>query len=129
MTLGTRPNAILFGVKRPRRIPINDRATYHVGTGCIALADGSVIELSVTEEAVFELMLRTPKITVTWERAQYEAGISRDTLTQIIKGIRVKLGRNSVRTHHARGCSLQPQFVATPRVLHANIRPHHERYG
>lgn len=79
------------------------------------LATGAVVELTVAEEELFELLLGTPKITVPWQRMEYELARSNLTLRHLIRGLRDKLGSRSVKTHTGMGVSLQPQFVGSAR--------------
>lgn len=104
-----------LAMKRPRRIRINEHAVYLSGTGCVKLATGAVVELTVAEEELFELLLGTPKITVPWHRAEYELARSNLTLRHLVRGLRDKLGSRSVKTHTGVGISLQPQFVGSAR--------------
>lgn len=106
-----RPNAM----KRPRGVRINSHAVYLLGTGCIKFANGAVVELTVAEEELFELLLRMPKVTVPWQRAEYELARSNLTLRHLVRGLRDKLGSRSVKTHTGIGISLQPQFVGSAR--------------
>ena len=73
------------------------------------------MELTVAEEELFELLLRTPKITVPWARIGYELARSDMTIRHLMRGIRDKLGSRSVRTHTGLGVSLQPHFVGSTR--------------
>lgn len=101
-------------MKRPRRVALNEHAEYLVGTGCVRVA-GAVIELTVAEEEMFELLLRTPKVTVPWATIEYETARSNLTLRHLMRGLRDKLGARAVKTHTGKGISLQPQFVGTAR--------------
>lgn len=93
--------------------PINDRCTLHEGTGCIVFGD-SVVELTVREEELLELLLETPRITVRHDLIVARMVVSRATVDAFVKTLRVKLGRQAIRTHHRRGYSVQPQFVLAP---------------
>lgn len=93
---------------------INEHAVYLTGTGCIRV-DSAVIELTVAEEELFELLLRTPKVTVPWAKLEYETARSNLTIRHLMRGLRDKLGARSVKTHTGKGISLQPQFVGTAR--------------
>lgn len=101
-------------MKRPRRVALNEHAEYLVGTGCVRVA-GAVIELTVAEEELFELLLRTPKVTAPWAVMEAETARSNQTLRAQVKGLRTKLGTRAIRTHHGKGVSLQPQFVGAAR--------------
>lgn len=102
---------------KPRRIRLNEHAVYYIGTGCVSL-DDAVIELSVSEEELFELLLRTPKVTVPWATLEAEMAKSRQTLLHHVMSLRAKLGARAIRTHWHKGLSLQPQFVgAAQRVV------------
>lgn len=101
-------------VYRPQSVKINDSATYIRGTGCVK-ADNRVIELTVAEEEVFELLLRTPKVTVPWDQIERETMRTNLTLRHLTRGLRDKLGARAVKTHTGKGISLQPQFVGTVR--------------
>lgn len=105
-------------MKRPRRVRLNDRAEYLVGTGCIRVGS-AVIELTVAEEELFELLLKTPKVTVPWGVLEEETARSNVTLRRCLGELRDKLGSRAIRTHTGKGLSLQPQFVGTSRfTLH-----------
>lgn len=39
---------------------------------CRRFANGAVIELTVAEEELLELLLKTPKVTVPWARLEHE---------------------------------------------------------
>lgn len=101
-------------VYRPQAVKINDSATYIRGTGCIKI-DNRVIELTVAEEEVFEILLRTPKVTVPWAKLETETARTNLTLRHLMRGLRDKLGARAVKTHTGKGISLQPQFVGTAR--------------
>ena len=102
-------------MRRPRARQLNQWAAYFEGTGCVKFANGAVVELTVAEEELFELLLQTPKITVPWERLTFELARSEQTLRHLMRGLRDKLGSRAIRTHTARGISLQPHFVGTAR--------------
>ena len=102
-------------MKRPRKRQINSWASYFEGTGCVKLGNGAVIELTVAEEELFELLLRTPKITVPWDRITYELARSQQTVRHLMKGLRIKLGTRAIRTHSGHGISIQPHFIGTAR--------------
>jgi DNA-binding response OmpR family regulator len=102
-------------VRAPRKVHLNPLAVYFRGTGCVRFANGAVVELTVAEEELFELLLGTPKITVPWDRMEYELARSSQTIRHLIRGLRDKLGSRSIRTHTGRGTSLQPQFIGGAR--------------
>ncbi len=112
-------------MKRPRSRQLNSWASYFEGTGCVKFGNGAVIELTVAEEELFELLLQTPKITVPWERITFELARSEQTVRHLMRGLRDKLGSRAIRTHTARGVSLQPHFVGTARftLTHHRLRP------
>ena len=112
-------------MKRPRARQLNSWAFYFEGTGCVKFGNGAVVELTVAEEELFELLLRTPKITVPWDRMTYELARSEQTVRHLMRGLRDKLGTRAVRTHTGRGISLQPHFVGTARFALATqaLRP------
>lgn len=101
-------------MKRPRRIPLNEHAVYFEGTGCVRIGC-AVVELTVAEEELFELLLATPRVTWPWARMIDETARSEQTLRHLMRGLRDKLGSRAIRTHTGRGISLQPQFVGTAR--------------
>lgn len=101
-------------MKRPRAVRLNEHAVYYRGTGCVRVG-GAVIELTVREEDLFELLLATPKVTVPWTRITAELGAAEQATRHCLKGLRDKLGTRAVRTHTALGLSLQPQWVGTQR--------------
>lgn len=100
---------------------INEHAVYHVGTGCVAI-DGAVVELTVREEELFELLLRTPKVTVPWGVIAEETCMAQVTIRTHLRAIRTKLGTRVIRTHYNKGVSLQPQFVGTALVRLQAVR-------
>lgn len=102
-------------MKRPRARQLNNWAAYFEGTGCVKFGNGAVIELTVAEEELFELLLCTPKITVPWDRITYELARSEQTTRHLMRGLRHKLGSRAIRTHTGRGISLQPHFIGTAR--------------
>ena len=102
-------------MKRPRSRQLNHWAAFVEGTGCIKFGNGAVVELTVAEEELLELLLQTPKITVSWERLTYELARSDQTIRHLMRGLRDKLGSRAIRTHTGRGISLQPHFVGTAR--------------
>ena len=111
-------------MKRPRKRQLNSWASYFEGTGCVKLGNGAVIELTVAEEELFELLLRTPKITVPWDRITYELARSQQTTRHLMKGLRNKLGSRAIRTHNGHGISVQPHFIGTSRfALSQKDRP------
>lgn len=85
-----------------------------MGTGCIQVG-AAVIELTVLEEDVFELLLRTPKVTVPWAVLEESTARSNMTLRHTLRGLRDKLGTRAIRTHTSKGLNLQPQFVGSSR--------------
>lgn len=101
-------------MKRPPRVRLNEHAVYFRGTGCIDVA-GAVIELTVAEEELFELLLRTPKVTVPWAVMEEETARAQQTIRHLLKGLRNKVGTRAIRTHTGKGLSLQPQFVGAAR--------------
>lgn len=107
-------------MRRPRALRLNDHAQYFRGTGCIRLANGAVIELTVAEEELFELLLQTPKVTVPWARITYELARSEQTVRHLMRGLRDKLGTRAIRTHFGLGISVQPHFIGTARFALAN---------
>ena len=74
-----------------------------------------MVELTVAEEELLELLIKTPKITVPWSRSTYELARSEQTIRHLMRGLRDKLGSHAIRTHTGRGISLQPQFVGGAR--------------
>jgi hypothetical protein len=102
-------------VNKPRAIRLNAWATYLSGTGCVKLANGGIIELTVAEEELLELLLRTPKVTVRWTWLEYELARSKLTIRHLMRTVRDKLGSRAIRTHTGIGVSIQPQFVGTRR--------------
>lgn len=106
--------------RRPRRVQINQFARYYPGTGCVRFENGAVIELTVAEEELFELLLKTPKITVPWPRMAYELARSEQTIRHLMRGLRDKFGTRAIRTHVGRGISVQPHFVGSRRFALAN---------
>lgn len=102
-------------MRKPRTVHLNDQAAYVTGTGCVRLGNGGVIELTVAEEELLELLMQTPKITVPWHRIEYELARSNLTIRHLMRGLRDKLGSRSIRTHTGVGVSLQPHFVGTAR--------------
>lgn len=106
---------------------LNDQAAYLVDTGCVAFSNGAVIELTVAEEELLELLSRTPKVTVPWARLCDELARSDQTIRHLLRGLRDKLGTRAVRTHTGKGLSLQPQFVGAARF--ALTRPRGELLG
>lgn len=100
---------------RRRTYHFNDWATYFDGTGCVRFGNGAVVELTVAEEELLELLIKTPKITVPWSRSCYELARSEQTIRHLMRGLRDKLGSRAIRTHTGRGISLQPQFVGSAR--------------
>lgn len=101
---------------------LNDQAAYLVDTGCVAFSDGAVIELTVAEEELLEALLRTPKVTVPYARLREELERSDQTIRHLLRGLRDKLGSKAIRTHTARGLSLQPQYVGAARFALARRR-------
>ena len=93
---------------------LNEHAVYLTGTGCVRVGT-AVIELTVAEEELFELLLKTPKVTVPWPKLEYQTARSNMGLRQCMRGLRDKLGVRAIRTHVGKGVSLQPQFVGTAR--------------
>lgn len=112
-------------MKPRRRRQLNQWAAYYEGTGCVKFGNGAVVEMTVAEEELFELLLQTPKITVPWERITYELARTEQTVRHLMRGLRDKLGSRAIRTHTARGVSLQPHFIGTARyaLVRAGIRP------
>lgn len=102
-------------MKRSKTRQLNHWACYFEGTGCVKFSNGAVVELTVSEEELFELLLRTPKITVPWDRMTYELARSEQMIRHLTRGLRDKLGSRAIRTHTGRGISLQPHFVGTAR--------------
>lgn len=100
---------------RRQRVAINENAVYIRGSGCVMLGS-VVVELTVREEELLELLLKLPRVSVRWDDIEREMAASRVTIRQYIKGLRLKLGARSVKTHHNVGISLQPQFVGTAYV-------------
>ena len=109
--------------KRPRAVQVNQFVRYFPGTGCLRLENGAVIELTVAEEELFELLLETPKIDVPWGRLSYEMARSEQTIRHLMRGLRDKFGTRAIRTHVGRGISVQPQLVGTHRFALANRPP------
>lgn len=99
---------------RRQRVAINEHAAYVRGSGCVMLGS-VVVELTVREEELLELLLKLPRVSVRWDDIEREMAASRTTIRQYMKGLRLKLGARSVKTHHNVGVSLQPQFVGTAR--------------
>lgn len=93
---------------------MNEHAVYFVGTGCVQL-ERAVVELTVAEEEMFELLLQTPKVTVPWRTIEGETNRANDTIRTMMRGLRDKLGTRAIRTHFGKGVSLQPQFVGAER--------------
>lgn len=108
-------------MKRPQRVRLNDYAVYVRGTGGVVIGD-AVVVLSVVEEELFELLLRSPRVPAAWAAIEEETGCARQTVRAHLKGLRTKLGARAVKTHHGRGLSLQPQFVGAERVRLAAVR-------
>ncbi|MGE3077153.1 MAG: hypothetical protein AB7N24_20685 [Dehalococcoidia bacterium] len=106
--------------RRPRRVQINQFARYFPGTGCVRFENGAVIELTVAEEELFELLLKTPKITVPWPTIAYELARSEQTIRHLMRGLRDKFGTRAIRTHVGRGISVQPHFVGSRRFALSN---------
>lgn len=106
-------------MRRPRRIRLNSAAEYLVDTGCVRVGE-AVIELTVAEEELLELLLRDPKVTVSWRRLEAELVRSNESIRAIVRGLRDKLGARAIRTHVGKGLSVQPQFVGTARFALAN---------
>lgn len=102
-------------------VHLNDHAVYYVGTGCVRIGD-AVVEMTVTEEDLFELLLRTPKVTVPWAVIERETCRANETTRHAMKGLRDKLGSRALKAHHGRGVSLQPQFVGAARYRLAAVR-------
>lgn len=109
-------------MSRPKARHLNQWAAYFEGTGCVKFKNGAVVELTVAEEELFELLLQTPKITVPWDRITFELARSEQTVRHLMRGLRDKLGSRAIRTHTARGVSLQPHFVGTARFTLAQPR-------
>lgn len=99
---------------RRQTIAINEHAAYVRDTGCVVV-DGVVVELTVREEELFELLLTRPKVTLKWAHACASMGVAEDSVRHYVKGLRWKLGTRAVRSHHGVGISLQPQFVGSAR--------------
>jgi hypothetical protein len=102
-------------VKSPQKVRLNQFSIYYRGTGCVRFANGAVVELTVAEEELLELLLATPKITVPWTRLEYEMARSNQTIRHVVSRLRDKLGSRSIRTHFGRGASVQPHFIGTAR--------------
>lgn len=107
-------------MRRPRSIRLNDSARYFEGTGCLRFANGAVIELTVAEEELLELLLKTPKVTVPWARLEHELARTDQTIRHLMRGLRDKLGTRAIRTHVGIGVSVQPHFIGTSRYALAN---------
>jgi DNA-binding response OmpR family regulator len=101
-------------VTRPRRVRLNEHAEYFVGTGCVRVGV-AVIELTVAEEELLELLLATPKVTVPWPRILAETARSDQTIRHLMRGLRDKLGTRAIKTHAGKGISIQTQFVGAAR--------------
>lgn len=108
-------------MRRPRSRQLNQWACYFEGTGCVKFSNGAVVELTVAEEELFELLLQTPKITVPWACITFELARSEQTIRHLMRGLRDKLGSRAIRTHTARGISLQPHFVGSARYALAQL--------
>jgi hypothetical protein len=100
---------------RPKKRRLSDYATYFTGTGCIQFADGGVVELTVAEEELFELLLQTPKVTVPWPTLEQSMAKANNTIRTMMRSLRDKLGARAIRTHFGKGVSLQPHFVGSTR--------------
>lgn len=94
-------------------VRLNAQATYIRHSGCIRLASGAVLELTVREEELFELLLKRPKVTCRWDEIERHMAASPGVIRHYTAGLRRKLGSRAIRTHVGIGLSLQPQFVAT----------------
>lgn len=97
---------------RRQHVAINEHAEYIRGSGCVVVGR-VVVELTVREEELFELLLRLPRVSLRWTDIAREMAVSDDSVRHYVKGLRLKLGTRAVKTHHGLGVSLQPQFVGT----------------
>lgn len=108
-------------MRKPRSVQLNEHAVYYEGTGCVRIAN-AVIELTVAEEELFELLLKTQKVTIPWAVLEFELARSQQTIRHLMRGLRDKFGSRAIRTHTGRGISLQPQFVGSARVRLSGLR-------
>ena len=88
---------------RPPRAVWVGGARFFPGSGCVVFDDEAIVELTVREEELFELLLRMPRVTRPWATLCEEMAMSEDSIKQLASGIRAKLGPTAIpRAQRAR---------------------------
>ena len=68
-------------MKRPRAVWVG-KARFYPGTGCVVLDDGNVVQLTVREEELFELLVAPPRVTCSWDTLCREMAMSAQSVKQ-----------------------------------------------
>lgn len=90
---------------------VTDSCKWKVETGCLEFSDGHIVELTVTQETIFECLLDHPRFSIPHTKLEEACGISNQTLRAHIGDMRIKLGPRAIRTSYGRGYALMPQFI------------------
>lgn len=109
-------------VKVPRAVWLGG-ARFFPGSGCVVFDDDAVVELTVREEELFELLLRAPRVTRPWATLCDEMAMSEDSIKQLASGIRSKLGPASILAHKGLGYRINPKGVVRVGSLQVLSRP------
>ena len=88
---------------------------YYAGTGCACFDDDQVIQLTVAEEELWDMLRRPPFVTVPMSLICDAMALSSDSVKQLISGIRGKLGPASIVSHRNKGYRINPRGL-TPRA-------------
>lgn len=109
-------------MKTPRATWVGG-ARYFAGTGCVVFEDDAVVELTVREEELFELLLQPPRVTRPWATLCEEMAMTEDSIKQLASGIRSKLGPASILAHKGLGYRINPRGVVRVGGVHVLSRP------
>ena len=94
---------------------------YFPGSGCVVFEDGAVVDLTVREEELFDLLRQPPYVAVPFSVLCESMAMSADSIKQLASGIRLKLGPTSIMASRGRGYRLNPAGIVRvewrPRLL------------
>ncbi|HXU23265.1 MAG TPA: hypothetical protein VN697_04475 [Tepidiformaceae bacterium] len=108
---------------RPPRAVWVGGARFFPGSGCVVFEDEAIVELTVREEELFELLLRAPRVTRPWGTLCEEMAMSEDSIKQLASGIRAKLGPTAILAHKGLGYRINPKGVVRVGSLQVVTRP------
>ncbi|MGH2633595.1 MAG: hypothetical protein ACRDG3_09315 [Tepidiformaceae bacterium] len=98
-------------------------ARFFPGSGCVVFDDEAIVELTVREEELFELLLQPPRVTRPWATLCEEMAMSEDSIKQLASGIRAKLGPTAILAHKGLGYRINPKGVVRVGSLQVITRP------